>query len=628
MSQTFTSASFPYVAIAPKRRGFYLPVLLLLSFLSVSGTSWATSYVVDNPDKKKTFNLENNDDLTISSNVNFEGIINVNGSNVTITVNGDLINGSVIAVNNVVNTGITNFGVFNGTLMVASGAIGTVINNLGSVPSQQVYLNAPTTINNGSASASAGVSWTGYVGGRFAAAPTINNFGSWTAQMQPLPGGTISNKAGATWNAYMTVSAPLSITNEGTWSSQIQPAGSGAPTFTFVNSGTWSGSVTANSVATSVTNSGTWNSQIDYSGALTIVHTAGTWNGLPNGSSGSLRITNGATWTQGFNFPGTGPNSFVNTGTATFNRYLGMGSATTITNSGAMTVSNGMGNISANSSLNNQRGATFRVVGQLVNFGTVSNAGTVAVSGDFRNEGGGVMSGPAAPLRGSITASGYSVNAGAFGTTGRLDFCDAGNSAGFDLQSGTVGSGITFCALRPLPVELAAFTAEAVKDRVLVRWSTATEQNSAVFVVERSADGKSFNAVREVSAQGNSMVVTAYAAADAKPLPGTSYYRLRQVDRDGAVAYSPVAKVSFALGAQPVLAYPNPTTDRLVLDLTAASAEACAVRVLTPAGQVVRTEALTGGSLQEVSLAGLPAGLYLLQVRTATGSSVQRIEKK
>ena len=112
-------------------------------------------------------------------------------------------------------------------------------------------------------------------------------------------------------------------------------------------------------------------------------------------------------------------------------------------------------------------------------------------------------------------------------------------------------------------------------------------------------------------------------------MPGTSYYRLRQVDRDGAVAYSPVARVHVVPGPLPIVAYPNPATDRLTLDLTAIpAAEPCAVRVLTLAGQVMRSETLAGGRVQEMPLAGLPAGLYLLQVRTAQGSTVQRLEKR
>ena len=560
------------------------------------GQCTTCTYTVGNPNKSDSFNLIGGETLTIGTNVNFDGTINVLGNGVTVVNMGSITKGGSVVVRGN-NTVIRNEGDLDngskgggtgGFLTVVSGATGTVLHNLGTVASQNVKLNAPTTVNNGSAASSAAV-WSGYVDMNFtAAAITINNYGSWSGQLNDLPSGTVNNFGTGTWSAY------------------FKPSGTSV-----------------------INNSGTWNAtDLNYSGSLALNHTGGTWTANLN-PGGALALTNSATWTKGFNFPGAGPNRLVNTGTATFGSYLGLGAATTIINSGAMTMTQGMSDISANSSLTNQRGATFRVIGQLVNYGTVSNAGTVASSGNFMNQAGATMSGPAAPLRGSFTANGYAVNAGSFGMVGRLDFCNGGNS-GFSSQTGSLNAGTTtICSLRPLPVELAAFTAEVVKGRVQLRWTTASEHNSAVFVVERSAGGEAYQAVREVAAQGNSTSATVYAAADAQPLPGTSYYRLRQVDRDGAVAYSPVANVSVAASALPIAAYPNPATDRLTLDLTAvAAAEPCTVQVLSLAGQAVRTEQLAGGRVQELSLADLPAGLYVLQVHTARGNTAQRLAKQ
>lgn len=552
------------------------------------------TYTVTNPGKSDTYTLVGGETITIASNVNFEGVIDVQGNNVTVINQGNITKGGGIIVrgNNVTirNEGELRDGTqgngSGGFLTLMSGATGTVLHNLGLVASQNVRLYAPAVINNGNGTDARHV-WSGYVGSNFTAPVTINNYAVWSGQIDGLPSSTINNFATGTWSAYLTLTGSTVINNRGTWNA----------------------------------------SSVNYAGRLALTHSSGTWTASLN-PGGSLAITNSGTWTKGFNFPSTGPNSFVNTGTATFDSYLGLGSATTIINSGTMTMSQGMSDISANSSLTNQRGATFRIVGQLVNYGTVSNASIVASTGNFSNHSGATMTGPEAPLRGSFTANGYAMNAGAFGLVGRLDFCNGGNS-GFNSQTGSVGaSNTTFCSLRPLPVELVSFTAEVVKGQVQLRWATASERNSAVFVVERSAQGESYAAVRELSAQGNSTTATVYAVDDAQPLPGTSYYRLRQVDRDGAVAFSPVVKVSIAAGMQPVLAYPNPATDRLTLDLTAALAEPCAVRVLTLAGQVVRTETVVGGRVQEMPLAGLPAGLYMLQVRTSQGSTVQRIEKR
>ena len=45
--------------------------------------------------------------------------------------------------------------------------------------------------------------------------------------------------------------------------------------------------------------------------------------------------------------------------------------------------------------------------------------------------------------------------------------------------------------------------------------------------------------------------------SDNKPYSGTSYYRLKQVDKNGAYKYAPMAKVNFSTPSF-LSAYPNP----------------------------------------------------------------------
>ncbi|MGY3088067.1 hypothetical protein ACVWYF_001100 [Hymenobacter sp. UYAg731] len=570
--------------------------------ISITGANANADYV-----------LVGGETLTITTGVSYTGQLTVRGNNVTIINNGTIAGSARLTV----NTGIT----------------GTLINNLGAVPSQNITLNSPVIINNGSRDGGttvvAGASWTGYVGEDFKAAITVNNYALWTAQIQGLPGGTIANKQNATWTPDLTNAGNLTVVNEGRWSGHLQTNGKAA-TFTITNTGTgnWSEEPTFTSTAPiTVNNQGQWTAQINYSGPLTVNHTSGTWTAIISGS-GSLVVNNSAIWNKGIIYPTPGPNAFNNaTGAiANLDSYLRMDATITITNSGAMTLTRGMSDLSTGSLLTNNRGATFRVTGQFINYGRVDNSGIIAVSDNFTNNSSGVISGPAAPLRGSITAGGYTRNYGIFGVTGRLDFCDTDTQpkAGFDVPSGTVGANTTFCSLRPLPVELTSFTADAVKGAVQLRWNTATEHNSAKFVVERSATGAEFAAVRDVAAQGNSTTATTYAATDAAPLAGLSYYRLRQVDLDGSAEYSPVVTVSRKAGYESIGLYPNPATDRLTLDLTAVAAAPCEVRLFSLTGQLLRHETLAGGQLQEVSLTGIPAGLYVLKV----GSTVQRIEKR
>ena len=175
----------------------------------------------------------------------------------------------------------------------------------------------------------------------------------------------------------------------------------------------------------------------------------------------------------------------------------------------------------------------------------------------------------------------------------------------------------------PLPVELVAFTASLQgQAAVAVAWRTATEFHSARFEVERSTTGTAFATIGTVAAAGTSSTARAYALLDGQLPAGTDrlYYRLRQVDADGTVAYSPVQVVTRpAAAAAPLQAYPNPARGGEYVRVPGATA---ALRVFDGTGQLVRTQpAPAAGAEAVLPLAGLPAGLYLLRC----GAGSQRL---
>ena len=156
-----------------------------------------------------------------------------------------------------------------------------------------------------------------------------------------------------------------------------------------------------------------------------------------------------------------------------------------------------------------------------------------------------------------------------------------------------------------------------------VVWATASEVNSAHFLVQRSADGRTFATVEKVAALGTSLVRHDYTALDAKPLPGLSYYRLMQVDKDGTSAYSPVVAVRFDGQSTPTLvAYPNPTAGQRVQLLTAGlPATGGTVRLLDNVGRVVLTQVVAAGTAEATLEPAQPlaSGLYIATWQTADG---------
>jgi len=183
----------------------------------------------------------------------------------------------------------------------------------------------------------------------------------------------------------------------------------------------------------------------------------------------------------------------------------------------------------------------------------------------------------------------------------------------------------------PLPVELTAFEAKAVKADAQLSWRTASEKNNAYFDVERSLNGSDFAKIAEVKGQGTSTSATDYARTDAgigAKVNGFVYYRLKQVDIDGTSSYSPVRSVRFGKVAFGIALFPNPATNATNLDLTALPAGAYQVSVLDAAGRVVLTTTLEAGQAHALPLNTIASGSYLLLVRGANGGQVVNLAKR
>lgn len=166
----------------------------------------------------------------------------------------------------------------------------------------------------------------------------------------------------------------------------------------------------------------------------------------------------------------------------------------------------------------------------------------------------------------------------------------------------------------PLPVEWLFFTATPMGDDVLLEWATAAEFNNDHFEVERSSDGASFEVIGTLRSGGSGSTTRTYSHIDQRPLPGTSYYRVRQVDLDGGSKTSEVLSVRrdvTAAGPIPPF-YPNPASDRLWLRTTTDGLPS-ALEFLDARGRslAIMPVNTTGGA--EMDLGRLLPGAYLVR---------------
>ncbi|PJJ52974.1 T9SS type A sorting domain-containing protein [Hymenobacter chitinivorans] len=183
-----------------------------------------------------------------------------------------------------------------------------------------------------------------------------------------------------------------------------------------------------------------------------------------------------------------------------------------------------------------------------------------------------------------------------------------------------------------LPVELTKFTAQAVQNDGQLSWATASEKNNDYFAVERSFDGATFTQVGKVAGSGTSSQARSYTFTDSgvgSKHSGSVYYRLQQVDTNGATSYSAVRVVSFTTTANATVSlYPNPASAAATLDLTALPAGSYAVTVIDLAGRILSTRSYEAGAQYQLDLQALPQGLYQVSVRGQNLSISKPLSKK
>jgi hypothetical protein len=179
----------------------------------------------------------------------------------------------------------------------------------------------------------------------------------------------------------------------------------------------------------------------------------------------------------------------------------------------------------------------------------------------------------------------------------------------------------------PLPVSLVGFKAVAVGRMAQVSWATASELNNAGFIVERSTDGASFTPLDTLAGRGTTSQVAAYlyidsTAADHVGPSKALYYRLCQLDLDGAKTYSPVQAISFTGRVTPKASlYPNPAGDETTLSLRELPSGDYNVTIYDLAGRVIESHVAQGGEQHKLDLHAYKPGSYIVRLVGAVNQS-------
>ncbi len=183
--------------------------------------------------------------------------------------------------------------------------------------------------------------------------------------------------------------------------------------------------------------------------------------------------------------------------------------------------------------------------------------------------------------------------------------------------------------IAPLPVKLISFDGAINNGKVDLTWVTATETDNAYFILERSADAKSWNNITKMDGAGTTRYNTTYNYTDELPAAGMNYYRLKQVDANGAATYSRIiaVKAEDHASANTITLYPNPNNGENVHFTGMENAADWSVKVLNTSSAIVDQSATASA---ELTLPAMPAGLYFVQLQnTKTGEAqILKLMKK
>lgn len=186
-----------------------------------------------------------------------------------------------------------------------------------------------------------------------------------------------------------------------------------------------------------------------------------------------------------------------------------------------------------------------------------------------------------------------------------------------------------------LPVELTLFNAVQRGNHVGLNWATSTESNNFGFDIERrQATESGWKKIGFTEGAGNSNVKRNYSFVDKNLSAGTIFYRLKQIDVDGAFKYSKEVSIQienvipdgFVLEQN----YPNPFNPETTIGFSVPEKSRIKLNIYNELGQKVRSlingDYEAGSHTIRFDASGLSSGIYFYKLESSRGlSDVKRM---
>ena len=160
-----------------------------------------------------------------------------------------------------------------------------------------------------------------------------------------------------------------------------------------------------------------------------------------------------------------------------------------------------------------------------------------------------------------------------------------------------------------------------------LNWVVNTEYKTDQFVVQRSANGFDFYDLFEIAPMSNSHLNVVYQEQDEMPLPGTNFYRIKQILEGGSTRYSVTKVLKFDFDADHFRVFPNPSSGKLNVDISALEATEVEVVLYNLYGVALIKKQYNSdhANMLELDLSTFENGMYQILIK---GKDQRAVTKK
>lgn len=189
---------------------------------------------------------------------------------------------------------------------------------------------------------------------------------------------------------------------------------------------------------------------------------------------------------------------------------------------------------------------------------------------------------------------------------------------------------IVFKADKTLPVTLTSVKAYQKDQGVQVDWIAHTEININRYEIEKSFDGQHFEFAASEPAKNNNAAIEKYTWFDATANPGSNFYRIKIIEKSGAVKYTEIINVNVSKVKHGISISPNPVKGNVItLQLNNMEKGKYSVVIYNNMGQKVYDGTIVhdqlSASYKIAPVKVIPKGVYRLTVNKADKSVTETL---